>query len=201
MAQKYFKANHLKLEKLRVERGLSREELAARAIVSTRTIDSIMAGKSAVLSTYSKLAKALRTPINTIIDGFEMPSVPYKKTWSITISISTPYDEFDETKDLPPILKKLVERLGGDEIWGAEVSAGSTNISFYLTDEQHAKLISEYDAGTLSDLGIIDIQAYNTYPAVAHRAFAVWNTLKRATSWQHDQAAMWRKNKPDSDKP
>ena len=63
MAQKYFKANLPKLENLRIARGWSREQLASKAILSTRTLDSIMAGKSAVLSTFSKLAKALETPV------------------------------------------------------------------------------------------------------------------------------------------
>ena len=58
MAQKYFKANITKLESLRISRGLSRDKLAAKAIVSPRTLDSIMAGKQAAISTFSKLAKA-----------------------------------------------------------------------------------------------------------------------------------------------
>jgi len=172
MAQKYFKANTTKLENLRIARGWSREQLAAKAIVSTRTLDSIMAGKQAVLSTFSKLATALQTPVNTIVDGFELPQAPYGRSWSITISISTPYDEFDETKDLPQLLKKLLERLGGDEIWGAKASAGSTKILFYLTDEQYAKLMSEYESGNLDDLNIIELKGFKyKWPSMnpAHR--------------------------------
>ena len=66
MAQKYFKANHLKLESLRIARGMSRQKLASKAIVSPRTLDSIMAGKQAVISTFSKLAKALDAPVESI---------------------------------------------------------------------------------------------------------------------------------------
>ena len=141
MAQKYFKANLPKLENLRIARGWSREQLASKAILSTRTLDSIMAGKSAVLSTLSKLAKALETPVETIVDGFESESLqrPPDRRWTVTISISAPYDAYDETKDLPEFLTKLLSRVGGDQIWGAEVSLGSTLIRFDLTEEQYAQ--------------------------------------------------------------
>ena len=100
MAQKYFKANLPKLENLRIARGWSREQLASKAILSTRTLDSIMAGKSAVLSTFSKLAKALETPVNAIVDGFEDASGTGERCWTVTINISAPYNEFDETKGI-----------------------------------------------------------------------------------------------------
>ena len=76
------------------------------------------------------------------------------RCWSITINISAPYDAFDETKDLPEFLTKLLSRVGGDQIWGAEVSVGSTMIRFYLTDEQYLKFNAEYEAGNLSDLDL-----------------------------------------------
>ena len=54
-------------------RGMSREKLAAKAIVSPRTLDSIMAGKQAAISTFSKLAKALDAPVESILEGYEDP--------------------------------------------------------------------------------------------------------------------------------
>jgi transcriptional regulator with XRE-family HTH domain len=156
MAQKYFKANHLQLEKLRVARGWSREQLASKAIVSTRTLDSIMAGKQAVLSTFSKLAKALDTPVNTIVEGYEVPE-PNTRLWSVTITISTPFDSFDEVDGLPEFLTKLLQRIGGNEVGGPDVFPGSTQISLYLTESQYYKLMHEYEAGNLNDLGVIDI--------------------------------------------
>jgi transcriptional regulator with XRE-family HTH domain len=158
MAQKYFKANHRQLEKLRVARGWSREQLASKAIVSTRTLDSIMAGKQAVLSTFSKLAKALDTPVNTIVECYEVPE-PNMRLWSITITISTPFDTFNEVDDLPDFLQKLLQRVGGNDVGNPSVSAGSTQISFYLTESQYNKLMHEYKAGNLNDLGVIDINA------------------------------------------
>jgi len=155
MAQKYFKANLPKLENLRIARGWSREELASKAIISTRTLDSIMAGKSAVLSTLSKLAKAIETPIDSIVDGFESSQRPADRRWTITINISAPYDTYDETKDLPEFLTKLLSRVGGDQIWGAEVWSGSTFIRFDLTEEQYLKFLAEYRSGNLIDLDFL----------------------------------------------
>jgi len=181
MAQKYFKANLPKLENLRIARGWSREQLASKAILSTRTLDSIMSGKSAVLSTFSKLAKVLETPVNAIVDGFELPQHPRERRWTVTISISAPYDAYDETKDLPDFLKKLLNKVGGDEIWGVEASAGSTKIEFYLTDEQYAKLMSEYEAGNLDDLNITNItsQYYDGEKSCSNDAFNLWYGLER----------------------
>ena len=101
MAQKYFKANHLKLESLRIARGMSRQKLASKAIVSPRTLDSIMAGKQAVISTFSKLAKALDAPVESILKDYEEPVAPIERLWTVTITVSTPFESFDETKDLP----------------------------------------------------------------------------------------------------
>jgi transcriptional regulator with XRE-family HTH domain len=156
MAQKYFKANHRQLEKLRVARGWSREQLASKAIVSTRTLDSIMAGKQAVLSTLSKLAKALDTPVEKIVEGYEDPE-PNTRLWSVTITISTPFETFNEVDDLPEFFTKLLQKIGGNEVGGPDVLPGSTQISFYLTESQYYKLMQEYKAGNLNDLGVIDI--------------------------------------------
>ena len=161
MAQKYFKANLPKLEKLRIARGWSREDLASEAIISTRTLDSIMAGKSAVLSTLSKLAKALETPVEAIVEGFQEPEMPKERCWKVTINISAPYDTYDETKDLPEFLTKLLSRIGGDQVLMPEVSAGSTLISFYLTKEQYDKFIAEYRALNLLDLDFLFIKPYD----------------------------------------
>ena len=158
MAQKYFKANITKLESLRISRGLSREKLASKAIVSTRTLDSIMAGKQAVISTFAKVAKALETPVTAIVDGFEEPEIPKERCWKVTITLSAPYDGFDETKELPEFLTKLLSRIGGDQVLMPEVSVGSIKIQFYLTDEQHLPFHSQYMeiVADLSRLGLVN---------------------------------------------
>lgn len=157
MAQKYFKANLPKLENLRIARGWSREQLASKAILSTRTLDSIMAGKCAVLSTLSKLAKALETPVEAIVDGFQEPEKPAGRCWKITITLSAPYDEVDETKELPEFITKLLSRVGGDQVFMPEVSVGSIKITFYLTEDQYFKYHDQITemANDLSHLGII----------------------------------------------
>ena len=78
MAQKYFKADIQRIQSLCISRGWSREQLASKAIVSPRTLDSIMAGKQAVLSTFAKIAKALDAPVESILEGYEPPQ-PYQK--------------------------------------------------------------------------------------------------------------------------
>jgi transcriptional regulator with XRE-family HTH domain len=186
MAQKYFNADLKKLENLRIARGWSREQFASKAIVSTRTLDSIMAGKQAVLSTFYKLARALETPVNTIIADFEQTTPVGERRYTVTITLSVPYDSFDETKDLPEFLTKLLSRVGGNELWGVETSAGSTKILFYLTEYQHTKLIDAIEAKTLGDLHIIRIkilsQASASKPQTVTEYFFPDDELRPETS-------------------
>jgi len=144
MAQKYFKANHPKLESLRIARGMSRQKLADKAIVSPRTLDSIMAGKQAAISTFSKLAKALDAPVESILEGYEDPDAPIERLWKVTITISTPFDRFDETKDLPVFLSRLSSLLGGDGISCINVKPGSTKINVDLTNDQVINIVTTY---------------------------------------------------------
>ncbi len=140
-----------------------------------------MAGKQAVLSTFSKLANALDVPIQTLVDGFELPTKPEERTWKITLTISTPYDEFDEAGDLPELLTKLLKRLGGDEIWGAKASAGSTKIEFYLTLQQAREFAKQRKAGNLSDLNIVSVKIKGLVDGDAGSAFQVLDELVIAT--------------------
>ena len=164
MAQKYFKANHQKLENLRVARGWSREQLAAKAIVSTRTLDSIMAGKQAVLSTFSKLAKALDAPLESILEGYENPAAPEERLWKVTITVSTPFDRFDETKDLPVFLSRLFSKLGGDGISCINVKPGSTKINVALSSEQVINIVTAYLTRKLDVLKVKQIIVPAKFP-------------------------------------
>jgi transcriptional regulator with XRE-family HTH domain len=164
MAQKYFKANHPKLESLRIARGMSRQKLADKAIVSPRTLDSIVAGKQAALSTFSKLAKALDAPVESILEGYEDPVVPEERLWKVTITISTPFDRFDETKDLPVFLSRLYSLLGGDGVSFINVKPGSTKINVALTNEQVFKIVTAYLTSKLDVLKVKQIIVPAKFP-------------------------------------
>jgi transcriptional regulator with XRE-family HTH domain len=154
MAQKYFKANITRLENLRIERGWSREVLADKAIVSTRTLDSLMAGGSGTLSTFTKIARALSVEIGRILDGYDDPEPPKERVWMVTITVSTPFDQFDETRDLPLFLSRLLSKLGGNDLALIETGPGSTEITLDLTDRQLYDVTEAFLDKRLNDMSV-----------------------------------------------
>jgi transcriptional regulator with XRE-family HTH domain len=160
MARTYFKANVKEIESLRIARGWSsRQRLAEKAIISLRTIDSIMAGENALLSTFTKIAKAFDVPVESILEDYEKPESCKGRVWEITIQIRTPYAEFDETKDLPLLISELMKRVGGREFWSPETTPGSTIIRIYVEGDQMSALLAAFQAGQLDDLGIVDVKS------------------------------------------
>lgn len=157
MGQKYFKANVDRIESTRISRGLSLEQVASKAVVSTRTLDSLMAGGRGAISTFAKIAKALEVPIESILEGYEDPEPPKERLWTVTITVSTPFKDFDETRDLPFFLSKLLLKLGGDGFSREEVKPGSTNISMGMNRDQVLLLVRRYLSGRLAYMEVTQI--------------------------------------------
>lgn len=157
MAQKYFKANLERIESLRIARGWSRDALAAKAILSIRTLDSIVAGEQGVLSTFRKIAKAFEVPIESILEGYveqpdPPPSQPKERRYRVTFEIATPYDDFDESKDLPKFFAMLFKRFGGDDLPDPTVTPGSTKITVQMDQSQVDKLVEAMKNREADDL-------------------------------------------------
>jgi transcriptional regulator with XRE-family HTH domain len=74
MAQKYVKANIAAVQRLCVQRCLTQEALADKAEVHVRTINNLMAGKPVLLDTFGRVAKALDTPVELLMDGYKPPA-------------------------------------------------------------------------------------------------------------------------------
>jgi transcriptional regulator with XRE-family HTH domain len=68
-SQKFLKALGLRLRQLRIERGLSQEELAAQSGFSRSYYTEVETGKRnvAILNLY-RLAKCLKVPIQELLD-------------------------------------------------------------------------------------------------------------------------------------
>jgi transcriptional regulator with XRE-family HTH domain len=73
VAQRTFKPDAAKIERLRIQRGWSLPDLVRESGVANRTVDAVMLGKSVVISTISRIAKALEVLPEAIIVGFELP--------------------------------------------------------------------------------------------------------------------------------
>jgi transcriptional regulator with XRE-family HTH domain len=169
MAQKYFKANIEKLESLRIARGWSREALADKALVSTRTLDSLMAGENGVLSTFAKIAKALDTPVNSLLDGYETPAAQPRglesppdqsealstqriKGVKISFGDNSPYT-LDTSHDL---ISKIVAHCiaSTHEVVVIEITKGSIIVELELSEDDLLRLVAAFTETRLDSIHV-----------------------------------------------
>lgn len=108
MGKETHKPNIAKIEELRIRKGWSLDQLAVRSVLSGRTLNNIVKGESVVISTIAKLAKALDVEPATLLEGFE-PEQPSAEPMLSRLKLiySTPFDEFDETAELPKVLEAM----------------------------------------------------------------------------------------------
>jgi transcriptional regulator with XRE-family HTH domain len=141
MSQRTFKAKTDVIEAARIKRGWTLFDLANKAIVSSRTLDSVMAGAPAVISTYRKIATALAVPVESIIQGNQEAEKPKGKRLKMSLTISVPYEDFDECKQLLT-MDGLLRRLLGNIDLQPEAAKGSTMVTVFLNGEQREALLT-----------------------------------------------------------
>jgi transcriptional regulator with XRE-family HTH domain len=159
MAQKYFKANIKKIESLRIPRGWSREKLASKAILSIRTLDSLMAGEDCALGTFVKLAKALDTTVDSLLDGYEPPATQPRgletpANPSATLSTQPIKgikiwfgDDSPYTLDTPPdVLAYLLGQsiAAQQKIVVIEITKGSIIVEVEMSEEDVLRLVAAF---------------------------------------------------------
>src|SRR5579885_3000893 len=151
------------IQRLRIEKGWRVEDLANRAGCSLKTVENVEKGENVYIYTLKRVANALGVePSELLIDEDDVPSARMRKkerVWKITLEVSTPYDEFDESSDLVNLLQALVSRLGGGGIEPTGLQEGSTVIEVEMTLEQFLELAEAYADGRLDDLNIESIAA------------------------------------------
>ncbi len=151
------------IQRLRIEKGWRVEDLARRAGCSLKTVENVEKGENIYVYTLKRIANALGVePSELLIDVDDAPPERMRKkerVWKITLEVSTPYDEFDESSDLVSLLQALVSRLGGGGIEPTGIQEGSTLIEVEMTLEQFLELAEAYADGRLDDLHIESIAA------------------------------------------
>jgi|GEM_PF-6478260 len=133
------------IQRLRIEKGWRHQDLARKVGCSLRTVENLERGENAYLFTMKSLADALGAEVTTLLKGATPPPQPKQRTWEITIKISTPSEEFDQSTDLTKLFSTLIERLGGVVVEPEEVRKGNPNIA--IPDTSHPRT-----AEFLSDL-------------------------------------------------
>jgi len=153
------KANGDAIRRMRKAKLWTLKRLAANAKCSERTIRSAEQSAQMQMFTIERIANALDADFADLIDSPPPPRIePKQRTWEVSIKISTPFEEFDESKDLTKFLEVLIERLGGREIIPSRVTPGSVSIGLEMGAYALQALLVAYIHGNLDDLNIITIE-------------------------------------------
>lgn len=148
------------IQRLRIAKGWRVEDLAKKVGCSLKTAENVERGKNVYLVTLSEFAQALGVEVTTLMKGMTAPPPPTKeRTWEITIKLSTPFEDFDESTDLIRFMTTLMKRLGGDDMEPGGIRSGSTRITLKLTSPQIMRLLDAYQEGRLDDMQIESILA------------------------------------------
>jgi transcriptional regulator with XRE-family HTH domain len=101
------------IQRLRMQKGWRVEDLAKKAQCSLRTVENVESGENVYLFTLRRFAEALGVEVSTLMPGAMPPEQPKKeRVLKVTIEVPTPYEEFDESKDLVNLLQALVVQRG-----------------------------------------------------------------------------------------
>lgn len=148
------------LNRLRNERAWTIEELAGRARCSTRTINSVLAGRLVAASTVNKLAQAFGVEVGQLLTG-EAPLGEERTTdrcYTVRIKLDVQFGNFDETVDAQPVIDwiKRILRIT-DEIEPESMEEKSVIIALDLSKQEAARLLREYYEFPENSPGVVSL--------------------------------------------
>jgi transcriptional regulator with XRE-family HTH domain len=160
MPKQTFQPDLKRLDNLRIKRGWTLQQLAAKAIVSVRTLNSIRQGKSVDLTTVSKLARAFGEPLESLLVGYS-PEAPVETTTpriEVQLKLSIPFEDFDEAEHLTSFIEALTKLIGAKGMVNiADVKDGSTIVTVDVEEDDMCRLIAAYLDGRLEPLDVTGI--------------------------------------------
>lgn len=163
------------IQRLRIEKGWRVEDLANKARCSLKTVENVERGENVYLYTLRKFAEAFGVGVSTLMAGVLPPEPPKKEqVLRVIIEVPTPFEEFDESKNLVNLLQALIRLLGGDGMEPTGVLPGSTLIEIEMTVDQFINLTKARAEGRLDDLNIESIRLSGDFlkdiPTVINRS-------------------------------
>ena len=198
-----FEVNGSAVKSLRVSKAWTHQDLSERAGCSVGTIRNAEKGAALVLTTVNLIATSLGVePAEILKDPLPVAAPkPKERTWEITIKVSTPFEQFDETTDLPALMKALIDRLSGGELGPQRIVKGSTQLVFRVNEATLMKLMEAYASDQLDDLDVIElgIPDYLTPPEFPRESSATHNNAP--TDFSMLQVKVWLKNAANKNKP
>ncbi len=157
MATRSVQADTRTLDALRISHGWTVEEFAARADLSKRGLENIMAGKPMLVATAKRLASKLDVPVQSILVDYTSGLMQTAPGFGVHVRLAIDFEDFDESTDGVV----LVEALGGDAIHAAPQGKGRTTVTIEMTEEAIRTMAERFPQlnvgkhGILSALGIL----------------------------------------------
>lgn len=149
------------IRRLRLQKGWSVEEMAAKAGCTPVTVQKIEACKDCFLFTITCFSKAFGLPDNSLLLA-DPAAVPQPASGSsrvqLRIRLTIPFTNFDFTEQLVKIINfliKLIDPQGEIEIVG--VAPGSVVIMLEMDAQDARKAVSAFGSGELDALNIAAI--------------------------------------------
>jgi transcriptional regulator with XRE-family HTH domain len=163
--RKMLKVNGEALRQLRRNAGMTIEELARKANVSARTINSYQAGKEAQISTLKLVAESLRVPFSSLLAEpyIEPTPVESARRVNVHITLSIPYEEFDQSVQLSGLIAAIQSLTNASrQISPIAVINGSTVVSLEMDEDDLPLLINAYAEQKLKPLGVTKLDLPNS---------------------------------------
>jgi transcriptional regulator with XRE-family HTH domain len=160
LSERVYAINDNAIKRLRVERGLSWEQLADKAGIHVTTLRAWRKGRRAYISSINRLAVALGASMKEIIyDNLEETECRPEVARNYEIEIFESFADWDKEKQDKFLegLRLILETGSGIKIIGNPME-GSVRLIPQLTPEQGDRLERAFDTRQLLTLNIIDIK-------------------------------------------
>lgn len=136
------------MKRLREARGWSQEQLASKSDVHAKTLSNIENGKNALLSTIASIAKALGVQPAELIEGHEPDapaSGPAEKRVLMTLTLSIPFEDFEETEGIDRLSAFLMAVINGkNAIAIPDAVRGSVKLTLLVHEEDAPRLMQAF---------------------------------------------------------
>ena len=151
------------MKRLREARGWSQEQLASKMGFHAKTLSNIENGKNCLLSTIASIATALGVQPAELIEGHEPDppaSGPAEKRVLMTLTLSIPFEDFEETEGIDRLSAFLMAVINGkNAIAIPDAVRGSVKLTLLVDEEDAPRLIQAFadhklDSIQASELGI-----------------------------------------------
>ena len=163
------KPNGEAIRRLRTEKGWRVEDFMKKTGCSKRTHENIERGAIARILTLRLFAEALGVNFPALLAeplaAIEQPAEPKERRRQVVITVSFPFEEFDESEQLWSLIQSLTKQIAAkDAVIVLRVANGSTIITLEMSEADLQQLMNCFLKGELRQHDIIAISVAETPP-------------------------------------